>query len=223
MKIENKTATIYNGDVLEQFKNISDNSVNLVLMDPPYNIGIKNKSWDKWKKENAYIDFMGEVFKECQRVLKKNGTMYWFHNDFSQYTKLHNFLTNNTYFKFNSKITWVKPNFRRLSWKNPSYKNNLRSLFNITEEIFHYTFEDGTGLERINNDINNYKSLREYFKYIQRGKTKKEFIDKIGQSIDHPLRHSSSQWSLPTEETYKELINHFNIDKLEYFKTYMKN
>ena len=220
MKIENETAIIYNGDVLEKFKFIEDNSINLILIDPPYNINVKNKSWDKWKKESAYIDFMGEVFQECQRVLKDNGTMYWFHNDFNQYTKLHNYLIENTEFKFNSKITWVKPNFRALGWKNPSDKNNLRSWFNITEEIFYYTFEDGTGLDKINKDINNYKSLREYFKNIQGNKSKKEFIYKIGDKVDHTLRHSSSQWNLPTEETYNELIEHFNIDKLDFFKTY---
>ena len=60
---------IYNDDCLNKLKDIKDKSIDLVLIDPPYNIG-KDKKWDKWKTVNAYVEFMGEVFKECQRVLK---------------------------------------------------------------------------------------------------------------------------------------------------------
>ena len=43
---------LYKGDCLEIMKNIESNSVNLVLIDPPYNIS-KDKKWDKWKTTNA--------------------------------------------------------------------------------------------------------------------------------------------------------------------------
>ena len=73
---------IIQGDCLEVMKGITDKSVDLVLTDPPYNI---NKAkWDKWKKQEDYINWLGSVFKECQRVLKDNGSFYFFHNDFLQ-------------------------------------------------------------------------------------------------------------------------------------------
>ena len=56
---------LYNGDCLEVFKNIKDKSVNLILIDPPYNIG-KDKKWDKWKTVDAYVEFMGKVFLESE-------------------------------------------------------------------------------------------------------------------------------------------------------------
>ena len=63
--MERENYKLYNGDCLEVFKNIKDKSVNLVLIDPPYNIG-KDKKWVKWKTVNEYVEFMGKVFKECQ-------------------------------------------------------------------------------------------------------------------------------------------------------------
>mgnify|MGYP003509827511 FL=1 len=88
---------LYNGDCLSIFKDIEDKSVNLILIDPPYNIG-KDKKWDKWKTVNEYVEFMGKVFKECQRVLKDNGSFYFFHNDFLQIVELQNYINKNTDF-----------------------------------------------------------------------------------------------------------------------------
>ena len=108
------------GDCLEKMKEIPDKSIDLVLIDPPYNI---NKAdWDKWKTTDAYVEFMGQVFLECQRVLKNNGSFYFFHNDFLQIIELQNYINKNTDFIFNSFIIWDKGDFRALSWKNPSEK-----------------------------------------------------------------------------------------------------
>ena len=216
----NKEINLIQGDCLEKMKEIPDKSINLVLIDPPYNI---NKAdWDKWKTVDAYVEFMGQVFLECQRVLKDNGSFYFFHNDFLQIVELQNYINKNTDFIFNSFITWDKGDFRALSWKNPSEKSNLRCWFNTCEYCLYYTFKDGTGLNKIKTDMNNFKNLRDYFKYIQSkiGVNKKRILEKVGQKADHCFRHSSSQWDLPTKETYNELIDVFNIDKYESFRTY---
>lgn len=64
---------LHNGDCLDVLKTIPDNSVNLVLTDPPYNIG--KADWDKIKN---YVEWFGNIIKECERVLKDNGTLYFF-------------------------------------------------------------------------------------------------------------------------------------------------
>lgn len=215
---------IYNGDCLSIFKDIEDKSVNLVLIDPPYNIG-KDKKWDKWKTVNEYVEFMGKVFKECQRVLKDNGSFYFFHNDFLQIVELQNYINKNTDFVFKQLLVWNK-RFNEAS--NKGFLDGfievekLRNYQKMAEYCLYYTFQDEAGLNKIMLDINNFKSLRDYFKYIQLeiGLNKKQIIDIIGQRADHCFRHSSSQWDLPTEETYNELIKVFNIDKYEGFKTY---
>ena len=81
---------LYCGNCLEIMKTIPDKSINIVLIDPPYNIG-KDK-WDKWSTVELYVEFMSKVFKECERVLKDNGSFYFFHNDFLQMAELQNWI-----------------------------------------------------------------------------------------------------------------------------------
>lgn len=223
MEVLKKSYKLYQGDCLEVLKNIPSKSINLVLIDPPYNIG-KDK-WDKWDTAEEYIKFMGKVFLEIQRVLKDNGSFYFFHNDFLQIVELQNFINKNTDFVFKQLLVWNK-RFNEAS--NKGFLDgfieveHLRNYQKMAEYCLYYTFQDDTGLNKVKLDINNFKSLRNYFKYIQLevGLNKKQIIDKVGQSADHCFRHSSSQWDLPTEETYNELIKIFNIDKYEGFKTY---
>ena len=93
---------LYNEDCLERLAKIEDKSVNLVLTDPPYNIN-KDKNWDKFKQKD-YIEFMGKVFKESERVLADNGALYWFHNDMQQIAMLMEWIRQNTNLIFNSFI-----------------------------------------------------------------------------------------------------------------------
>lgn len=61
-------------DCLEYLKTVDDNSVDLVLTDPPYFIGFDgNKGWDsQWKSEAEYLDWCKKWTQECERVLKPN-------------------------------------------------------------------------------------------------------------------------------------------------------
>ena len=131
-------------DCLEGMKRIPDKSIDLIVTDPPYNIGKA-----KWDKINNYIEWMGTIFKEWERILKDNGSFYFFHNDMPQIAQLMEWLRLNTKFVFNSFIIWDKGDFRALGWKNPSKNNNLRSWFNTCEYCLYYTFQDETGLEQI--------------------------------------------------------------------------
>ena len=65
---------IENINCLEYVKKLPDNSVDLVLTDPPYFIGFDGgKGWDsQWKTEQEYLDWCKEWTSECVRVLKEN-------------------------------------------------------------------------------------------------------------------------------------------------------
>ena len=67
-----KLNTITNSDCLKYLKKLPDNSVDLVLTDPPYNIGFDGgKGWDSyWKSDREYILWCMEWTQECIRVLK---------------------------------------------------------------------------------------------------------------------------------------------------------
>jgi len=77
-KYEEDGHTIYHGDALEILRSeIPDESIDLVFVDPPYNIG-KNfsKFHDKWPSDTEYAKWSYQWIDECIRVLKPTGTMY---------------------------------------------------------------------------------------------------------------------------------------------------
>lgn len=84
-----------NGDCLELLKEIPDESVDLVLTDPPYNIGKA-----EWDKIQDYINWSMEWITECQRCLKPNGVFYFWHNDMTQIADLMHAIKEGTDFEF---------------------------------------------------------------------------------------------------------------------------
>ena len=212
--------TIYNQDCLQGLKLLDDNSIDLIVTDPPYNIGKA-----KWDKIDDYIEWLGTIFLECQRVLKDNGSFYFFHNDFLQMVELQNWINKNTNFVFKQLIIWNKK-FKGASnegfLQGYNEVGNLRNYQKMAEYCLYYTFQDETGLTTVMLDVNNFPTMRRYFKDLQEyiGLNKKQIIEGIGQKADHCFRWGSSQWDIPTPETYQELIYIFNIDKWEKFKEY---
>ena len=66
------------GDALIELKKIESNSINLIVVDPPYFL-LKNQKWDnQWKTETDYIDWCKQWFHECKRILKDDGSFYCF-------------------------------------------------------------------------------------------------------------------------------------------------
>ena len=61
------------GDNLEILKNMEENSVNMIYMDPPYNTG--RDFGDFNDKYNNYYNFMKSRIIECHRILKKDGNI----------------------------------------------------------------------------------------------------------------------------------------------------
>lgn len=66
---------IYNMDCVQGLKRIKDNSVDLIITSPPYNVGIEYDSWDDCMKWDDYLAWCREWLTECFRVLKADGRM----------------------------------------------------------------------------------------------------------------------------------------------------
>lgn len=196
---------IIEGDSLIELKKLPDKFIDLIICDPPYNI--KKAEWDRIPN---YIEWLGSIILELQRVLKDNGSFYLFHNDIPTISKIMNWIENKTKFVFKQMIVWNK---KFKGAKNEGYLQGynevegLRNYQKMAEYILYYTFQDDTGLSRVMLDIDNFQSLRQYFKEFQKalGLSKKEILNKIGQRADHCFRWNSTQWDLPTQETYDEL------------------
>jgi len=77
-KFEKNGHIIYHGDAIEILKNdINDKSIDLIFIDPPYNIGKDfDGRKDKWKNDNDYLDWCYEWLDLCIKKLKDNGSLY---------------------------------------------------------------------------------------------------------------------------------------------------
>jgi site-specific DNA-methyltransferase (adenine-specific) len=196
-------------DCMDYMATMADKSVDLVLTDPPYNID-KVRDWDKWKTKDAYIDWCGKWINAVSPKIKDNGSFYVFHNDMPQIAMLMEWIRVNTPLVFKQMIVWNK---RFEGSPNKGYMDgycaveNLRNYKLMAEYCLFYTFQDQTGLTTVMLDTNNFTTLRQYFKDYQEalGLTKKQILEKIGQSADHCFRWGSTQWDLPTPETYAEI------------------
>ena len=198
---------ILHGDCLEQSEQIESGSVDLILTDPPYGnmdtdggrkLGINN--WDKTINP-------ADIFNIANRILRKNGKLVLFSQEPYTSQLITNAIPN---VPFSYRMIWEKNDFANalLSKKAPvSYFEDIL-VFSKT-----HTKHDFEGLH----------PLREYFKQVM------DFIGLNLKQINNELSHrraehtfyvDSTQFSLCTEPTYNELIQHFKIDKMQGFKTF---
>jgi len=112
---------VIQGDIFEVIKQIKSNSVDLVIVDPPY--GINYKEWDKI---DNFVEFSESWINECFRVLKETGSFYSF-MDWSNVAEFKLLL--DKYGIIRNWITWERT-------KGRGSKNNFKSM---KEEILYYT------------------------------------------------------------------------------------
>jgi len=62
------------GDCLDLLRHIPDESMQLIVTSPPYNIG---KEYEKRLKLKDYLDQQSLVIRECARVLSPHGSICW--------------------------------------------------------------------------------------------------------------------------------------------------
>ena len=154
MVIDMETNTIIQGDCIDVLKQFPDNSIDLIFVDPPYNMQLKNvlyrpnntkvdgvyDEWDKFASFSEYDAFCTAWLRECRRILKDTGTIWGigsYHNIF----RVGNIMLNLGFWILND-VTWYKtnpmPNFmgtrftnatETLLWCSKS-KENKKYTFN---------------------------------------------------------------------------------------------
>jgi len=63
---------LYNNDCFNILPSIDNNSIDLIVVDPPYKIDYKD--WDR----GEFLNFTTKWVDECIRILKPTGTMWSF-------------------------------------------------------------------------------------------------------------------------------------------------
>jgi site-specific DNA-methyltransferase (adenine-specific) len=67
---------IINGDVLDVLRTLPDESVDLILADPPYNIGIDYGTGAKADRRGDYHEWCEAWINACWRVLSRTGSIW---------------------------------------------------------------------------------------------------------------------------------------------------
>ena len=73
-----KRITVLNGDCLDILKEIKNETVDLIVTDPPYNLSKDYGNNSDKRTHIEYIDFSRKWLNEANRILKPTGTIYLF-------------------------------------------------------------------------------------------------------------------------------------------------
>ncbi len=211
--------TLHQGDCLEVMRALPDDSVDLVVVDPPYFRAI-DAEWDrKWRSAAEFVGWVGLLCEQWRRLLRGNGSLYCFA---SPQMAAQVEVEIGRWFDVLNHIVWYKPANRSQKAK----KEDLRSYFPVTERII---FAEQRGADRAAKGEAGYElqcdrlkgfvfePLRAYLdgERQRAGVTPRQIMDYFeaqGWPKYVTARHSftQSQWELPTEENYNRLRQAFH-------------
>src|SRR5699024_210053 len=182
--------TIIQGETIEEMKRIADGSVDMILADLPY--GTTACKWD------TVIPFE-PLWEQYERIIKPNGAIV-----LTASQPFTTALINSNIENFSHQWIWDKGmSANPLLAKKMPMKN--------FEDILVFYFE-----------YNKYDKRRAYFERLLNfiGKSKSEIMEETNQGLDHCFRTRSTQFSAPTKDNYKLLIDRYEIDKMDGFLPY---
>ncbi len=194
---------LYNADCIEFMKTMEERSVDLFVLDLPYANKVFGKctamGWD------SPID-LAEMWVQIKRIMKPSAVIVHFCNTKFGFALIQ---SNPKWFKYD--LIWKKS--KKVGFLSAN-KQPLRQHENI------YVFDNN------NNDdieISRNKDLRKYaekvFKFIGIGL--KAINKKLAhRRVEHFFYFKTSQFGIPTKETYDELIKEFNINEMNDFLEY---
>ncbi len=135
VRIEANGAMLVAGDSLEILRDIPNNTISLILTDPPYHVTRKKNIYGdtQFEKDNHYLQWIGLFAKEWRRVLRPNGSLFCF-CDSSMSARLEILFSEN--FNILSHVVWTKPNDPGFDgWKGKMKKESLRQWYAHSERI----------------------------------------------------------------------------------------
>jgi len=213
---QSDAVSLFQGDCLDVLPTLPDNSVDLIVTDPPY-FRVKKDAWDRqWGTPKLFLAWLDRVLAEFYRVLRPNGSLYVFASP-QMAARVEVLMAER--FNVLTHIVWRKPASRA----NQAEKEALRAPFPASERII---FAEHKGSDNIAKGEAGYEAkcdqlrgfifepIRKYLddERIAAGVSVREvaeaFQKKTGsRTVTGMAGHwfGTVQWALPTPENYQWL------------------
>lgn len=117
---------VFIGDVFRFLESLPDKSVDLAIIDPPYNLKIA--SWDSFKTQDEFLNFSYAWIDLVLLKIKPSGSFYIFNTPYNCTMFLHYLQNKNVHFK--NFITW---------YKKDGFSANKTKFASASESILFYT------------------------------------------------------------------------------------
>lgn len=167
---------IHTGDCVELLRKLPDESAQLIIADPPYNLGPSFGTEKEWVRDEEWLPWCSEWLAECKRILRPDGNLlvYGIHH-YLCYIQVHLYELN---LRYRRQIIWYYEN---------GFSTYRRSLAAHYEPILWFSKSDDYY----------FREIREPYKSQERLKNK---ITKNGKVwTPHPDgRIAGDVWRFPT-------------------------
>jgi site-specific DNA-methyltransferase (adenine-specific) len=157
------TFCFYRGDCLEILESLGDRSVDAIITSPPYNLGVRYRTYDDAIPRERYLEWTGQWVRQAARVLADEGSLFlnvgskptdpWTAFDVAQAVR--------PYLRLQNTIHWIKSIAIEKSLAGARagltgdvavghYKpiNSRRFLHDCHEFVFHFTPHGTSPLDR---------------------------------------------------------------------------
>lgn len=207
---------LYHGDCLEIMPTLESGSVNLIACDLPY-YKVIDAAWDNtWPSRDAFLQWVGRVCDEWQRLLAPNGSVYAFASP-----KMAWYVEGVIRERFNvlSNIRWQKPPY---ATKAEMFdKESMRSPFPASETII---FAEHGNSDQVADDLAGFteaetKLKRDIFgaylltEFARAGVKQRQIAALFPSATGNPTGCVSNWllgYNVPTPEQYQAIRDYLN-------------
>jgi site-specific DNA-methyltransferase (adenine-specific) len=195
--INNEKIKLYKGDCIQMLEKVKDKSIQLICIDPPYNIGK-----DTWDNISDYNNYMMTIIKLLEKKLKDNGSFFMFHNNMEIISELMVGIKKETQFVFKQMIVWNKrfdDSPKKGFMDGFVVKNEMHNFNKMAEYILFYTFNNFHKLETKRSELK-----------VSQLTISQEIKSKTG-GLTGWYSNIETGKNMPTRETIKPIEKHLGL------------